>query len=443
MEFNASDARSKAVIDSMTNSLAGSLEFSGLMFVDCNKTLNFGKGAVLQRSAIIMDECDGMTGGDKGGVQALMSLIQVTKNPVICICNDRSDAQVPTMVQENYLRPFEKRRSAEDDALDRAAQASGLIAEADVMSGSPRPSACQLRGFKDQFCGAWPLRTLAVRNQIKEEDFWSAARHLRPVELQLQELHALGLPKDELRQKEDQLATQWKDSGAGGNRALVEEKGYFDPQLLSLDRATLFGPVRSQLQLFDGFRPGRRLTSDAQGVDIGVLVPPYLPRKEPGAGKVVPHGLTVGHFGVPHARRMTEISFEDAIESQGTNSERAHGESTGPIGLPGKVGWMAGAPEIPAASPVEWTPKMLEQGEKALESWGCVLLRGLLTPDDLQRLRRALGLGERRAAEVGLWQQQQDPNVAMGRYTYGRLHLLLRGTGVVTPVSWVTSDWSC
>ena len=42
----------------MTNSLAG------------NKTLSFGSSKSLQRSVIVMDECDGMTGGDKGGVQA-------------------------------------------------------------------------------------------------------------------------------------------------------------------------------------------------------------------------------------------------------------------------------------------------------------------------------------------------------------------------------------
>jgi len=193
---------------------------------------------------------------------------------------------------------------------------------------------------------------LCARNQIKEADFWAAARRLRPVEFQLQELHASGIPKDKLRGKEDELAAKWK------------EKGYFDPQFLAIDRATLFG---------------RRLTSDAQGVDIGVLVPPYLPLTGTGAG-----------------------------------SEK-----------------------IPATSAVAWNQEILERSEKALESWGCVLLRGLLTADDIQSLRRALGLGgvaeknwqpPRRAAEVGLWQQQQDPNVAMGRYTYGRLHLLLRGS---------------
>jgi hypothetical protein len=31
-----------------------------------------------------------------------------------------------------------------------------------------------------------------ARNQIKEEDFWAAAQRLRPVELQLEELHVTG-----------------------------------------------------------------------------------------------------------------------------------------------------------------------------------------------------------------------------------------------------------
>ena len=50
--------RAPAGEDHMTNSLAG------------NKTLSFGSASSLQRSVIVMDECDGMTGGDKGGVQA-------------------------------------------------------------------------------------------------------------------------------------------------------------------------------------------------------------------------------------------------------------------------------------------------------------------------------------------------------------------------------------
>jgi len=87
-EFNASDARSKKIVDEMSKSLAG------------NMTLKFGSDSTksaLERSVIIMDECDGMAGGDAGGMQALMNMIKITKNPIICICNDRQDQAVRSL----------------------------------------------------------------------------------------------------------------------------------------------------------------------------------------------------------------------------------------------------------------------------------------------------------------------------------------------------------
>merc|ERR1719343_374298 len=52
-------------------------------------------------------------------------------------------------------------------------------------------------------------------------------------------------------------------------------------------------------------------------------------------------------------------------------------------------------------------------------------------------MRGALGLGaganSRKATEVGRWLQQRDPNIAMGRYTFGRLHCLLRGSPEFEP----------
>lgn len=102
MEYNASDARSKSMIDQMSQSLGG------------NHTLSlksFGKS--LERAVIIMDECDGMAGGgDKGGMQALINMIKVAKNPIICICNDRSDAQVRNLAAVCLDLRFKKPENA-------------------------------------------------------------------------------------------------------------------------------------------------------------------------------------------------------------------------------------------------------------------------------------------------------------------------------------------
>jgi hypothetical protein len=62
---------------------------------------------------------------------------------------------------------------------------------------------------------------------------------------------ALKLPKAQLKEKEDQLASKWKAGAPGHSGELMahmaaflistEEKGYFDEQFLALDRATVFG----------------------------------------------------------------------------------------------------------------------------------------------------------------------------------------------------------
>merc|ERR1719265_1481771 len=55
--------------------------------------LQFGS-AELKRPCIIMDEVDGMASGDKGGSAALLQMIKTSRNPIICICNDRQDKAV-------------------------------------------------------------------------------------------------------------------------------------------------------------------------------------------------------------------------------------------------------------------------------------------------------------------------------------------------------------
>lgn len=103
LEYNASDARGKAIIEHMSQTLGS------------GHTLRFsptGK-AMIERAVILMDECDGLSGGtDRGGVQALINMIKGTKNPIICICNDRGDQGIRTLVQHCYDLRFRKPENA-------------------------------------------------------------------------------------------------------------------------------------------------------------------------------------------------------------------------------------------------------------------------------------------------------------------------------------------
>lgn len=57
-----------------------------------------------------MDEVDGMSAGDRGGMAELIQLIKKTKIPIICICNDRSSPKVRSLA--NYCLDLRFRRYA-------------------------------------------------------------------------------------------------------------------------------------------------------------------------------------------------------------------------------------------------------------------------------------------------------------------------------------------
>jgi replication factor C subunit 1 len=41
-----------------------------------------------------MDEVDGVGGGDRGGLTALLTIVKKTRVPIVMICNDRGDRKV-------------------------------------------------------------------------------------------------------------------------------------------------------------------------------------------------------------------------------------------------------------------------------------------------------------------------------------------------------------
>uniref|UniRef100_A0A6C0IWT6 AAA+ ATPase domain-containing protein n=1 Tax=viral metagenome TaxID=1070528 RepID=A0A6C0IWT6_9ZZZZ len=85
IEMNASDTRSRASLRNVIHSAVATLS----MTIDghVNSYAN----------CIIMDEVDGMSGGDVGGAAELVKAIQTTKTPIICICNDRNANSVKTL----------------------------------------------------------------------------------------------------------------------------------------------------------------------------------------------------------------------------------------------------------------------------------------------------------------------------------------------------------
>ncbi|KAI7855495.1 replication factor RFC1 C terminal domain-containing protein [Circinella umbellata] len=92
LEFNASDVRSKKALEDMLGEMVDNRTMTEFYKRgNPNQTIAKGKKVVL-----VMDEVDGMSGGDRGGAAELASLIKTTKVPIICICNDiRSQKVAP------------------------------------------------------------------------------------------------------------------------------------------------------------------------------------------------------------------------------------------------------------------------------------------------------------------------------------------------------------
>ncbi|KAF3976113.1 hypothetical protein CMV_000681 [Castanea mollissima] len=60
------------------------------------------------KTVLIMDEVDGMSAGDRGGVADLIASIKISKIPIICICNDRYSQKLKSLVNYCLLLSFRK-----------------------------------------------------------------------------------------------------------------------------------------------------------------------------------------------------------------------------------------------------------------------------------------------------------------------------------------------
>ena len=103
VESNASDTRSKKLVET---GLKGVLSTTSLMGY-------FSKGsdkveASKKKLVLIMDEVDGMSAGDRGGVGALAAVCKKSQIPMILICNDRKLPKMKPFDFVTYDLPFRR-----------------------------------------------------------------------------------------------------------------------------------------------------------------------------------------------------------------------------------------------------------------------------------------------------------------------------------------------
>ncbi|KAI1388893.1 replication factor RFC1 C terminal domain-containing protein [Hypoxylon trugodes] len=84
IESNASDTRSKKLVESGVSEVMNNTSLNGY-FAEDGKKVDEGKKKIV----LVMDEVDGMSAGDRGGVGALAKFCKKTEVPLILICNER------------------------------------------------------------------------------------------------------------------------------------------------------------------------------------------------------------------------------------------------------------------------------------------------------------------------------------------------------------------
>ncbi|PWY71653.1 chromosome transmission fidelity factor [Aspergillus heteromorphus CBS 117.55] len=103
VETNASDTRSKKLVE---NGLLGVLDTTSLQgyFSGVGKKVESEK----KNLVLIMDEVDGMSAGDRGGVGALAAIAKKTHIPLILICNERRLPKMKPFDHVTFELPFRR-----------------------------------------------------------------------------------------------------------------------------------------------------------------------------------------------------------------------------------------------------------------------------------------------------------------------------------------------
>ncbi|KAI3450784.1 hypothetical protein Pfo_007449 [Paulownia fortunei] len=126
IEVNASDSRGKA--DAKIERGIGGSTSNSIKELVSNEALSLNmERSQHPKTVLIMDEVDGMSAGDRGGVADLIASIKISKIPIICICNDRYSQKLKSLVNYCLLLSFRKPTKQQmAKRLSQIANAEGL-----------------------------------------------------------------------------------------------------------------------------------------------------------------------------------------------------------------------------------------------------------------------------------------------------------------------------
>lgn len=114
IESNASDTRSKKLVETGLHEVLNNNSLLGY-FAGDGKAVDQNKKKIV----LIMDEVDGMSAGDRGGVGAMAKICKTTDIPMILICNERKLPKMKPFDFVTYDIPF--RRPTVDQIRSRIA----------------------------------------------------------------------------------------------------------------------------------------------------------------------------------------------------------------------------------------------------------------------------------------------------------------------------------
>ncbi|KAL4956915.1 replication factor RFC1 C terminal domain-containing protein [Aspergillus filifer] len=103
VESNASDTRSKKLVETGLHGVLDTTSLQGYFSTADKKVESKKKNLVL-----IMDEVDGMSAGDRGGVGAMAAIAKKTQIPIILICNERRLPKMKPFDGTTFEIPFRR-----------------------------------------------------------------------------------------------------------------------------------------------------------------------------------------------------------------------------------------------------------------------------------------------------------------------------------------------